>query len=98
MVSGIRDLIGRQTGILSINEVLTMHLGPRDVLANISLDFRGGITSDQVETTITTMEREIKSHFPQVKRVFIEAQGWASHQRSVHALATEAGPEEEQES
>lgn len=96
VVSGIRDLIGRQSGILSINEVLTMHLGPRDVLANISLDFKGGITSDQVETAITNMEREIKTSYPQVKRVFIEAQGWASHQRSVQALAAELPPEEEE--
>ena len=93
VVTGIRDIIARQGGILSINEVLTMHLGPRDVLVNISIDFHGGLTSDEVETAITTMEHAIKTTYPQVTRIFIEAQGWASHQRSVEELAGQPGGE-----
>ena len=94
VVAGIRDILGRQGGILTINEVLTMHLGPRDVLANISIDFRGGLTSDEVEAAITAMERDVKLAYPQVTRIFIEAQGWASHQRSIDELAAPPGTEE----
>jgi cation diffusion facilitator family transporter len=93
VVAGIREILAGQGGILSINEVLTMHLGPRDVLVNISIDFRGGLTSDEVETAITTMEGAIKTTYPQVTRIFIEAQGWASHQRSVEELAAPPGGE-----
>jgi cation diffusion facilitator family transporter len=94
-VRGIRKIVSRHGGILAINEVLTMHLGPNDILVNISVDFRGGLTSGEVETAITALEREIKESFPQVRRLFIEAQGWASHRLSVTELATEHGPEEE---
>ncbi len=95
-VAGIRDILSGEPGILAINEVLTMHLGPNDVLANISIDFREGIASGEVEATITGLERSVKTAYPQVKRVFIEAQGWASHQRSIDELAAgEAGPEGE---
>ena len=93
VVAGIRDILAQQGGILSINEVLTMHLGPRDVLVNISIDFHGGLSSDQVEAAITTMEGAIKTASPQVTRIFIEAQGWASHQRSVEQLAAPPGGE-----
>ncbi|MCZ6448478.1 MAG: hypothetical protein O6831_09590, partial [Alphaproteobacteria bacterium] len=90
---GIRKILAGQEGILCINEVLTMHLGPRDILCNISIDFRQGLTSDQVEKTITSMEQRIKSAHPQVTRIFIEAQGRSSHQRSVAQLAAEPGRE-----
>jgi cation diffusion facilitator family transporter len=79
VVNGIRSILVQQKGILSINEVLTMHMGPKDVLVNISLDFLGGITSDGVESAISIMEKEIKTTYPQVTRVFIEAQSWVSH-------------------
>jgi divalent metal cation (Fe/Co/Zn/Cd) transporter len=71
VVKGIRSILVQQKGILSINEVLTMHMGPKDVLVNISLDFLGGITSDGVESAISIMEKEIKTTYPQVTRVFI---------------------------
>jgi cation diffusion facilitator family transporter len=91
VVEGIREILASQEGILSVNEVLTMHLGPRDILCNISIDFRPGLTSDEVETAITSMESRIKSALPEVTRVFIEAQGLAAHRRSVDQLAAEPG-------
>ena len=93
VVAGIREILAGEGGILSINEVLTMHLGPRDVLVNISIDFSGELTSDEVESAITAMEHAIKTAYPQVTRIFIEAQGWASHQRSVEELAAPPGGE-----
>ena len=93
VVAGIREILAGEGGILSINEVLTMHLGPRDVLVNISIDFSGELTSDEVESAITAMEHAIKTAYPQVTRIFIEAQGWASHQRSVDELAAPPGAE-----
>ncbi len=93
VVRGIKDILAAQAGILSINEVLTMHLGPRDILCNISIDFRQDLSAGEVETAITSLEQRIKTTYPQVTRIFIEAQGWASHQRSVEQLAAEPGGE-----
>ncbi len=94
-VAGIRKILEKEQGLLAINEVLSMHLGPRDVLVNISLDFREGISSGEVETTITSLERAVKTAYPDVTRVFIEAQGWASHQRSMGELSATEAPKEE---
>lgn len=82
VVRGIREILGAQAGIIAINEVLTMHLGPTDVLVNISVDFRDGMPSDEVEAAITGMEGRIKTAHPEVTRVFIEAQTWAAHRRA----------------
>ncbi len=77
----LRRILAAERGILRINELLTMHLGPRDVLLNLSLDFKGGLTSDEVERSISALERRIKAARPEITRVFIEAQDRRGHER-----------------
>ena len=68
------DAVGTEPGVDRINEILTMHMGPRDVLLNLSLDFRSTLTSDQVEAEVARLERHIKAAFPEITRIFIEAE------------------------
>ena len=81
IVAGIKDIVKGETDVLYINEILTMHLGPQDILLNISLDFKDAMPSGNVETTISELETSIKSKFPEIKRVFIEAQSWMAQDK-----------------
>ena len=90
-VVGIRAIADNQPGILAINEVLTMHFGPDDVLANISLDFSDSLTSSDVEAAISELEDAIKKAFPEITRVFIEAQSISGHARSVRRQEGDGG-------
>jgi cation diffusion facilitator family transporter len=74
VVDGIRGMVGAQVLVDHVNEVLTMHMGPDFILVNLSVDFDDRANADQVETTIGEMDRSIKQRFPQVKRIFIEAE------------------------
>jgi cation diffusion facilitator family transporter len=76
-----------QRGVVRLNEALTMHFGPKDVLVALSLDFDDAILAGEVETTVTEIERRIKEAHPEVTRVFIEAQSFAAHRRSQAAQA-----------
>jgi cation diffusion facilitator family transporter len=80
---GVEAIIGGQEDILRINELRTMHLGPQDILLALSVDFADRLTSEQVELAISTMERAIKSQYPEITRVFIEAQDWLAHRRAI---------------
>ena len=71
-VKGIRDLAGVVDGIEHVNEVLTMHMGPDFVLANISVDFADDVPAGQVEDAIASLDSAIKQRYPVVKRVFVE--------------------------
>jgi cation diffusion facilitator family transporter len=84
VVSGIRAIATDTPEIEAMNEVLTMHMGPDCILANISIDFRDDLTADGVERTIADIDRRIKQVYPQVKRVFIEAEKRNSLARAVH--------------
>ena len=61
VIADIRRLVADHPAILTTNEILTMHMGPEDVLLNLSVDFADGITSSDVEAAITGPERDIKA-------------------------------------
>jgi cation diffusion facilitator family transporter len=88
---GVEAIIREQPGIERINEHRTMHLGPDDVLLNLSLDFASDLSADQLEAAIAAMEQQIKTRYPQVRRVFIEAQSWTAH-RADRSQAGHADP------
>ena len=81
VLAQVRRILTAHQAVLRTNEVLTMHLGPREVLLNLSVDFKDAMDSTQVEEAIGELERRIKAAVPQVKRIFIEAQSWQSHAR-----------------
>ncbi|MCY4050151.1 MAG: cation diffusion facilitator family transporter [Gammaproteobacteria bacterium] len=84
VITGIRKLVLRESNILTINEILTMHLGPEDILLNISIDFHDNISAGAVERTISRLEKQIKEKYPEVARIFIEAQNWQAHEENAN--------------
>ena len=74
IVDGIKAIIAEEKGVIKANEVLTLHMGPEFILANISLEFSDQLKTGELENIIRNLDRMIKSQFPRVKRVFIEAE------------------------
>ncbi|MCU7960653.1 MAG: cation diffusion facilitator family transporter [gamma proteobacterium symbiont of Bathyaustriella thionipta] len=74
VVEGIRTLAQGIPEIKQVKEVLTMHMGPDFILVNISADFTNSTSTGQLERLIAQLDQRIKTKFPQVKRIFIEAE------------------------
>jgi len=97
VIAGLRELVAAQWGVARVNELLTMHLAPRQVLVNLSLDFEPKLSSDQVEMAVSQLESRMREAFPEVTRVFIEAQSRTAHARRAQADAAAAqdpGPDD----
>jgi len=77
VVDAIRRLAGDTDAVESVNEVLTMHMGPDFILATLSIRFRRGTPAERIERAIATLDRDIKAEVPTVKRVFVEAEARA---------------------
>lgn len=86
--AGLRRIAVNYPRIAGVNEVLTMHFGPTDVLAVLSLDFEDTLTAKAVEAAVSGIERRIKHDFPTVRRVFVEAQSRDSHLRAQQEVTT----------
>jgi cation diffusion facilitator family transporter len=79
--SAIARVASETPGVVGINEILTMHFGPRDLLVALSLDFDDAISAARVEAAVALLEGRLKTEFPEVARVFVEAKGFDEHQR-----------------
>lgn len=74
VVKGIRSIVRDSLHIHHVNEILTMHMGPEFILVNISADFVDTANANDIEATIADMDARIKARYPDVKRVFVEAE------------------------
>lgn len=80
-IKGVRAILLANDSIDHVNEVLTMHMGPDFILANISVDFDDAKTAGDIEKIVATIDETIKQEFPQIKRVFIEAEKRRRHSK-----------------
>ncbi len=68
-----------RAAILSISRVrncgnlLTMHMGPHEILVNIEVEFADNLSTDEIEQTVGQIEIRIKKAVPSVKKIYIEA-------------------------
>jgi cation diffusion facilitator family transporter len=68
----IRSVFSNHPEVTEVKELLTMHLSPTQILINAHLKFRNGMSLEEVEAAIDTMEAEIVAAVPEVYRIFIE--------------------------
>ena len=72
LVDAVRKLVLADPVVLGLGAVLTMHLGPDEVLLNIEVHFKAESSIAEVHEAIHRIERSISAPFPEVNRVFIE--------------------------
>jgi cation diffusion facilitator family transporter len=73
-IAGIRNLAAQVPGVEKVNEVLTLHMGPEYILLNVSLDFADDCTAEHIEDEIALLTQVVKSEWPLIKKVFVEAE------------------------
>jgi cation diffusion facilitator family transporter len=78
----IRRIAAAEPDVVGVNELLTMHFGPREVLVTLSLEFADELSATAIQEAVSDIERRIKSAHSQVSRVFVEAQSLLAHRRA----------------
>lgn len=74
MQRSIRAILESDRDVASVNPPLTMYFGPRTVLLAAEIQFRAGLNADAVADAVDRLERAVQSRYPEVKRIFIEAE------------------------
>lgn len=67
--------------VVHVARVLTMHLGPEDVLVNADVQVRRGLGSEQIEELMDRLNRRLQTELPQVRETFIELHSADTHDR-----------------
>src|SRR4051812_16698157 len=73
-VRSIRQIAAEQPGVEHVNDLVTVHLAPQQVVAALSLEFKDELTTPQIENAVANIERRICSQNPEVFTVFIKPQ------------------------
>jgi cation diffusion facilitator family transporter len=72
LLKKIRLLLLKEESIARIIHLRSLHLGAEDILLAIKAEFDEHLSSMQVCNLINAIEADIRSHFPEIKKVFIE--------------------------
>jgi len=67
----VRRILGEDPRVVSVAEVLTMHLGPTDVLLAASLDFDDALDGDAIEAAAREITARIEAAHPEIRRIFL---------------------------
>jgi divalent metal cation (Fe/Co/Zn/Cd) transporter len=69
----MQKIICSDPSVEGVGDLLTMQLGPAQVLLTVDIKFCRGLDVQQLESAIDRIERRIREQEPTVGRIFIEA-------------------------
>jgi len=75
-VKRIREILFSDSSVRQVGDLLTMQLGPDQVLLAVDVKFQDGLTIEEVERIIDRLEAQIRRWEPTVKRIFIEVEAF----------------------
>jgi cation diffusion facilitator family transporter len=71
-VASIRALAEADSAVERVRHPLTMHFGPEQVLLNLDVQFRRGLSAPELEPAVDRLEAAIRARHPQIKHIFLE--------------------------
>jgi len=84
-------LVAATPGVEGVAQMLTLHLGPDTVLLALKVRFRRGAPVEEVERVTNDVEDRVRAAIPEMKKIFIEADGDYDPARDPLAV-TDGGP------
>jgi divalent metal cation (Fe/Co/Zn/Cd) transporter len=83
IVDSITQLAGHMPGVMHVNGVLILHLGPRQVIVALSLEVADDWKTPGIEGLIVELEKSIRCVHPDVLFIFIKLQSPGAYKDTV---------------
>lgn len=77
----LRQIFRNDPALEDVGQLMTMQLGPDDVLLTAAVRFRRGMRIDEVDVAIARLERAVREFDPSIRRVYFEAEALRSTMR-----------------
>jgi cation diffusion facilitator family transporter len=75
------------------NGVLTLHMGPQEIVAGLSIEFEDHLAAPEIEACVERIEARLKKEMPEITRLFVKPQTtgtWERRRKAVEAASGEA--------
>ncbi|OPY30731.1 MAG: ferrous iron efflux protein F [Methanomassiliicoccales archaeon PtaU1.Bin030] len=73
-LADIRKRVEADPAVERSGDILTMYLGPQDLLINMGVCFVSGTTAEEMHQAIRRIEADLRRTYPETNRVYIEAE------------------------
>jgi len=81
----LRAIFDADPQIDAVGKLLSMQMGPDEVLLTASVQFKRGMRIDEVETAIARLEQRVNEQFPEIKQIYFESGALRSGWRTADA-------------
>ncbi len=72
------------------NGVLTVHMGPQEIVAGLSIEFEDHLTAPEIEACVERLEALLKKEMPEITRLFVKPQTsgtWEQRRKLIEAAS-----------
>jgi cation diffusion facilitator family transporter len=73
IVEAVREMLAADPRIDTVAEVLSMHLGPQEILLGVTLDFHDALTAGEIEDAADDFATRIRTIDARITRVFVRS-------------------------
>ncbi|WP_192249319.1 cation diffusion facilitator family transporter [Mesorhizobium silamurunense] len=73
------------------NGVLSVHIGPEEIVAGLSIEFEDHLTAPEIEACIERLEARLKKDMPEITRLFVKPQAAGTWEARRKAIAEASG-------
>lgn len=84
----LKRIIRSDRAVTDMGPLITLHLGPKDIMLALNIEFADDLSADEIEAAVRRIETSIRTAHTEVKRIFLEA---ASTSQAA-AVAIESAP------
>lgn len=82
----ILQIVQQDPAVQQANGVLTVHMGPQEIVAGLSIEFEDRLTAPEIEACVERLEARLKADVPEIISLFVKPQTagtWEQHRQVV---------------
>jgi cation diffusion facilitator family transporter len=89
--AAILEIANADPDVQQANGIMTVHMGPNEIVAGLSIEFEDHLTAPQIEDCVKRIEARLIAEVPDVKTLFVKPQTTRTWQRRQQAIIAASG-------
>ncbi|MER8630355.1 cation diffusion facilitator family transporter [Mesorhizobium opportunistum] len=85
-------IVQQDPAVQRANGVLTVHMGPAEIVAALSIEFEDHLAAPEIEACVERIEARLKAEMPEITRLFVKPQTTGTWEQRRKLIGAMSGP------